>query len=223
MKKIILGILVILIAAYLIFDKIKDDGLSKEFIQKQDSLTHAVDSMELTLAIDNIKIDSLNQVNIILVDKIARIKSKIVKVIDTVEVEKIKITNFKDSELVCYFNNRYPKDTTTNKLPLAQPVLLATANDLAELDGANQIITIKDSIIVLTESRVAGKDSVIAFYIKKEDTYKNIITNQETQIKDWKFQYNALQLQNRKLKIKAKIGKIGTGLVITGLVFLLVK
>jgi hypothetical protein len=223
MKKIILGILVILIAAYLIFDKIKDDGLSKEFIQKQDSLTHAVDSMELTLAIDNIKIDSLNQVNIILVDKIARIKSKIVKVIDTVEVEKIKITNFKDSELVCYFNNRYPKDTTTNKLPLAQPVLLATAKDLAELDGANQIITIKDSIIVLTESRVAGKDSVIAFYIKKEDTYKNIITNQETQIKDWKFQYNALQLQNRKLKIKAKIGKIGTGLVITGLVFLLVK
>ena len=49
------------------------------------------------------------------------------------------------------------------------------------------------------------------------------MTNQETQIEDWKFQYNALQLQNRKLKIKAKIGKIGTGLIITGLTFLLVK
>ena len=56
-------------------------------------------------------------------------------------------------------------------------------------DGEHSyIITIKDSVIALTEARVNGKDSVIAVYIKKEGTYKNIMTNQETQIKDWKNQ-----------------------------------
>ena len=223
MKKIILGILVILIAAYLIFDKIKDDGLSKEFIQKQDSLIHAVNSMKLTLAINDIKIDSLNQVDENLRNKLANVKDKVKIITKFVDSSKAAIDTYNEHQLITYFNNRYPKDTITNKLPLAQPVLINTAKDLAELDGAKQIITIKDSIIALTESRVAGKDSVIAVYIKKENTYKNVMTNQETQIEDWKFQYNQLYLQNHKLKIKAKIGKIGTGLIITGLTLLLVK
>jgi hypothetical protein len=45
--------------------------------------------------------------------------------------------------------------------------------------------------------------------------------NQDTQIKDWKFQYNALQLQNAKLKAKNKFTKIGAGLVAGGLVYLM--
>jgi len=99
--------------------------------------------------------------------------------------------------------------------------LVAAAKDLVELDGAKQIITIKDSVIALTEARVTGKDSVISVYVKKEGTYKNIMFNQDTQIKDWKFQYNALQLQNTKLKAKNKLTKIGAGLVAGGLVYLM--
>ena len=45
--------------------------------------------------------------------------------------------------------------------------------------------------------------------------------NQETQIKDWKFQYNALQVQNAKLKAKNKFTKIGAGLIAGGLVYLM--
>jgi hypothetical protein len=222
MKKIVLGILAILIIAYIIFDKVGDAGLSKEFLAKQDSLVHAVDSMKLTLAVDSAKIDSLNQVDVALVDKIAHTKAKVVTVTKVIEVEKNKISSFKDHELISYFNTRYPKDTITNKLPIAQPVLLASAKDLAELDGAKQIITIKDSVIAVTEARVSGKDSVIAVYIKKEGTYKNIMTNQDTQIKDWKNQYQQLYLQNQKLKFKNKITKIGAGLVAGGLVYLMI-
>ena len=47
------------------------------------------------------------------------------------------------------------------------------------------------------------------------------IPNQETQIKDWKFQYNTLQLENQKLKIKSKFVKIGAGLVIGGLTYMM--
>jgi hypothetical protein len=45
--------------------------------------------------------------------------------------------------------------------------------------------------------------------------------NQETQIKDWKFQYNMLQLENTKLKAKNKFTKIGAGLIAGGLVYLM--
>ena len=222
MKKTVLGILAVIVAAYIIFDKIGDAGLSKEFLAKQDSLVAAVDSMKLTLAIDSVKIDSLNQVDEQLQDKLARTKAKVITVTKFVDSSKAAVDTYSEKELITFFNNRYPKDITTNKLPLAQPVLVSTAKDLAELDGAKQIITIKDSVIAVTESRVSGKDSVIAVYIKKEGTYKNIMTNQDTQIKDWKNQYQQLYLQNQKLKFKNKITKIGAGIVVGGLVYLMV-
>ena len=47
------------------------------------------------------------------------------------------------------------------------------------------------------------------------------MNNQDTQIKDWKFQYNTLQLENAKLKTKNKFTKIGAGLIAGGLVYLM--
>jgi len=222
MKKIVLGILIVLVAAYIIFDKIGDIGLTKEFTQKQDSLVHAVDSMKLTLAVDSAKIDSLNLVDNMLTFKVAYMRDHVKTVTKFVDSSKSSIDNYTEHQLVTSFNTRYPKDTVTNPLPIAQPVLVAAAKDLVELDGAKQIITIKDSVIALTEARVTGKDSVISVYVKKEGTYKNIMFNQDTQIKDWKFQYNALQLQNAKLKAKNKFTKIGAGLVVGGLVYLMI-
>ena len=221
MKKIVLGVLVFLVAAYIIFDKVKDAGLSKEFTQKQDSLVHAVDSMKLTLAVDSAKIDSLVYVDNVLTENVTYMKNHVKTVTKFVDSSKTAIDSYTEHQLVTSFNTRYPKDTVTNPLPVAQPVLVAAAKDLVELDGAKQIITIKDSVIALTEARVTGKDSVIAVFVKKEGTYKNIMFNQDTQIKDWKFQYNALQLQNAKLKAKNKFTKIGAGLVAGGLVYLM--
>ena len=222
MKKAVLLILAVIVGAYIIFDKVSDAGLSKEFLQKQDSLVHAVDSMKLDLVQDSIKIDSLVLVDVQLQDKLAYAKSHVKTVTKFVDSSKAAIDTYNEKEIITFFNNRYPTDTVTNPLPLAQPVLVSTAKDLAELDGAKQIITIKDSVIALTESRVSGKDSVISVYIKKEGTYKNIMFNQDVQIKDWKNQYQTLYLQNQKLKFKNKITKIGAGIVVGGLVYLMV-
>jgi len=222
MKKAVLLILAVIVGAYIIFDKVSDAGLSKEFLQKQDSLVQAVDSMKLDLVQDSIKIDSLILVDVQLQDKLAYAKSHVKTVTKFVDSSKAAIDTYNEKEIITFFNNRYPTDTVTNPLPLAQPVLVSTAKDLAELDGAKQIITIKDSVIALTESRVSGKDSVISVYIKKEGTYRNIMTNQDLQIKDWKNQYQTLYLQNQKLKFKNKITKIGAGIVVGGLVYLMV-
>jgi hypothetical protein len=222
MKKIVLGVLVVLVLAYIIFDKIGDVGLTKEFKAKQDSLVAAVDSMRLDIEKDNAVIDSLNYVDAVLTVKLDIAKHNVKIVTKFVDSSKTAIDNFTEHQLVTSFNTRYPKDTVTNPLPVAQPVLVAAAKDLVELDGAKQIITIKDSVIALTEARVTGKDSVISVYIKKEGTYKNIMFNQDTQIKDWKYQFNTLQLQNAKLKAKNKFTKIGAGLVVGGLVYLMI-
>ena len=48
------------------------------------------------------------------------------------------------------------------------------------------------------------------------------MTNQDTQIKDWKNQYQQLYLANQKLKFKNKITKIGAGIVVGGLIYLMV-
>jgi hypothetical protein len=222
MKKIVLGVLVVLVLAYIIFDKISDVGLTKEFKTKQDSLVAAVDSMRLDIEKDNAVIDSLNYVDAVLTVKLDIAKKNVKVITKFVDSSKSAIDNYTEHQLVTSFNTRYPADTVTNPLPIAQPVLVAAAKDLVELDGAKQIIIVKDSVIALTESRVNGKDSVIAVFVKKESTYKNIMFNQDTQIKDWKYQFNALQLQNTKLKAKNKFTKIGAGLVVGGLVYLMI-
>lgn len=222
MKKAILLIVAVLVAGYIIFDKIGDIGLTKEFTQKQDSLVAAVDSMKLDIVKDNAIIDSLEYIDQALTVKLDIAKHNVKIVTKFIDSSKLAVDNYTEHQLITLFNTRYPKDTVTNPLPLAQPVLIAAAKDLVELDGAKQIITIKDSVIALTESRVSGKDSVIAVFVKKENTYRNMLSNQDTQIKDWKYQFNALQLQNAKLKAKNKFTKIGAGLVVGGLVYLMV-
>ena len=222
MKKTILLIVAVLAIGYIIFDKIGDIGLTKEFTQKQDSLVATVDSMRLDIEKDNAVIDSLNYLDAVLTVKLDIAKKNVKIITKYVDSSKSAIDNYNEQELISSLNTRYPTDTVTNPLPVAQPVLVAAAKDLVELDGAKQIITIKDSVIALTEARVTGKDSVISVYVKKEGTYKNIMFNQDTQIKDWKFQFNALQLQNTKLKAKNKFTKIGAGLVVGGLVYLMI-
>jgi peptidoglycan hydrolase CwlO-like protein len=221
MKKYILPILILLLLCWIVFDKVKDFGLSTEFTAKQDSLVHAVDSLKLEIAKDDAEIDSLDVVAVELQYKIDHQKAKVKTIVEYIEVEKNNIDGFSNPELVSSFNNRYPADTITNPLLVAQPVLVSAAKDLVELDGAKQIIVLKDSSIATLESQVAVKDTIISKYVSKENNYKNIMNNQQTQIKDWKFQYSALQLENTKLKAKNKFTKIGAGLITGGLIYLM--
>jgi peptidoglycan hydrolase CwlO-like protein len=221
MKKYILPIILILLLLWLVFDKVSNIGLTSEFKSKQDSLVHAVDSMQLVIAKEDAEIDSLDVVAIELQYKIDHQKAKVKTIVEYIEVEKNNIDGFSNPELVSSFNKRYPVDTITTPLLVAQPVLVSAAKDLVELDGAKQIIVLKDSSINTLEEKLTIKDSVITKYVSKENTYKNMVANQQTQIKDWKFQYNTLQLENAKLKTKNKFTKIGAGLIAGGLVYLM--
>jgi hypothetical protein len=213
MKKIIAIIVIVLAVLYIAFDKYSDFSTDKAHLAKQDSLVHAVDSMHVELAKDSAIIASMEAEDLILWDKIEYARKNVKKIIQYVDSSKAAIDTYTEHELITSFNNKYPKDTITNPLPLAQPVLVAVAKDLVELDGAKQQLIAKDTIINLAEMRIIVKDSIIGKYVSKENTYKGIVKNQEIQINDWKNQYDKLVIDNKKLKIKGKIGAIKSVIV----------
>jgi len=213
MKKTVAIIVIVLAVLYIAFDKYTGFVEDKAHLAKQDSLVHAIDSLKVEIVKDDAVIDSLNKVDAILTDKLAHQKTKIVKIKEIIEIEKNNIDSYSEQELISSLNKRYPKDTVTNPLPVAQPVLVSVAKDLVELDGAKQQLIVKDTIINLAELKIVTKDNIINKYISKENTYKGIVKNQEIQINDWKNQYDKLIIDNKKLKVKGKIGAIKSVIV----------
>jgi hypothetical protein len=224
MKKVLpivlFAVITVLIGSVL-FEKCNNNVEHKAFLSQVDSLHKVNDSLQAEIAKDDAAIDSLNYVSEVLTDKLAHQKTKVIKIVETIEVEKNNIDNLQEHQLVSFYNTRYPADTVTNPLPLAQPVLVSAAKDLVELDGAKQIIVLKDSSITTLEAKVTVKDSVIGKYANKELNYKNIILNKDKEITGWEGQYQKLELQYNKLKVKSKFQRIGSYVVIGGLAYLM--
>jgi hypothetical protein len=198
-------------------------SLTEEFVAKQDSLVQVVDSLQEDIHQKDTEIYVLQELDRDLELQLEEAESKVKVITKWVDSSKKKVDTWNEQELVSSFNKRYPTDTVTNPLPLAQPVLVSAAKDLIELDGTKEEIVVKNDIIALNEQRIVGKDSIISLYVQKELNYKNIVNNQQIQIGDWKKEYNTIKIQNTKLKVQAQIGRIGAGLAIAGLTFLLIK
>jgi hypothetical protein len=220
LPKIIVVVAVIAIFSVL-FEKCSSNVEHKAFLAQVDSLHKVNDSLFVEIKKDDAAIDSLNYVSETLTDKLAHQKTKVIKIVETIEVEKNNIDNLQEHQLVSFYNTRYPNDTITNPLPVAQPVLVSAAKDLVELDGAKQIIVLKDSSIATLETKVTVKDSVISKYISKEDKFRLILTNKDKEIAGWEGQYQKLELQYNKLKVKSKFQRIGSYVVIGGLAYLM--
>ena len=217
---VIFAVVTVLVGGVL-FEKCSSNVEHKAFLAQVDSLHKVNDSLQVEIAKDDAAIDSLNYVSEVLTDKLAHQKTRVIKIVETIEVEKNNIDNLQEYQLVSFYNTRYPADTVTNPLPLAQPVLVSAAKDLVELDGAKQIIVLKDSSIATLETKVAVKDSVITKYISKEDKFRLILTNKDKEIAGWEGQYQKLELQYNKLKVKSKFQRIGSYIIIGGLGYLM--
>ena len=211
---------VIILVCYALFT-LGDMKGTASFKGKLDSLNRVNDSLVAENEEDSYKIAVLQVQDSILTYNINHQKTKVIKVKEIVEVEKNKIDNFTEQEIVSYLNQRYPKDTTTNPLPVAQPVLTFAAKDLAAYDGAKQEIVIKDSVIAMQESRITLKDSTITLFVNKEGRYRAIIGNKDQAISEWSKQYDLLNLNYKKMQIRNKFQKIGTYIIIGGLTYTL--
>ena len=194
---------------------------SSDFKGKLDSLTEVNDYLLIQNQIADSQIEAIERQDSIYIHDLENRKAKVIKIKEYVQVEVNKIDNFTEQELVSYLNNRYPKDTITNPLPVAQPVLASASRDLAAYDGAKHEIVIKDSVIAIQESRITLKDSTITLFVNKEGRYKSIIGNKDQAISEWSKQYDNLNLNYKKLQVKNKFQKIGSYIIIGGLAYTL--
>jgi hypothetical protein len=218
MKKLVL-VVALAFVGYLLFT-LGDIKASSNFKAKLDSLDNVNDSLLAVNEEDSYEIAKLQVQDSILTYNAQHQKTKVIKIREVVEVEINKIDNFNEQELISYLNKRYPKDTATNPLPVAQPVLASASKDLAAYDGAKQELIVKDSVITLQDKRLILKDNTIGLYIDKEGRYKSIIGNQDLKINEWSKQYKNLYLENNKLKLNSKLTKIGAGVIIGGLIYM---
>jgi len=194
---------------------------SSDFKGKLDSLTEVNDYLLIQNQIADGQIEAIERQDSIYIHDLENRKAKVIKIKEYVQVEINKIDNFTEQEIVSYLNQRYPKDTITNPLPVAQPVLTFVARDLAAYDGAKHEIIIKDSVIAIQESRITLKDSTITLFVNKEGRYKSIIGNKDQAISEWSKQYDNLNLNYKKLQVKNKFQKIRSYIIIGGLAYTL--
>jgi hypothetical protein len=218
MKKVLLVVALAFIG-YILFD-LGSMRASSNFQAKLDSLDKQNDSLYVENAKDDSTIVKLTALDQELEYKLDHQKAKVIRIKEIVEVERNKIDYLNESELVSYLNKRYPKDTVTSPLPVAQPVLVEASKDLVAYDGAKQELVVKDSVIAIQDSRILLKDSTINLYVTKEGRFKSIITNQDLKITEWSKQYNNLYLEHNKLKLKNKFTRIGAGVIIGGLIYM---
>jgi hypothetical protein len=218
MKRIIL-VLALALIGYGLFTLGSIRGTAN-FQAKLDSLNKVNDSLYAENKQDDITIKQLLVLDSSLTYKVEHQKTKIVKVKEYVKDLQDNVDNFSYTETVDFFYKRYPKDTTSEPTVVAHPVLKSAAKDLVELDGARQILPLKDSIIATQESRITLKDSTIGLYVNKEGRYKSIISNKDQAIAEWTSQYNQLQIQNKKLQLKSKFQRIGFYVIVGGLTYM---
>ena len=219
MKKIVLVIALALVG-YSLFTLggIKVDS---SFKAKLDSLTEVNDYLLIQNQIADSEIAAIQKQDSIYIHDLENQKAKVIRVKEYVQVEVNRIDNLTEQEIVTHLNQRYPKDTVTNLLPVAQPVLVSASKDLAAYDGAKQEIIVKDSVISLQESRITLKDSTITLFKNKEGRYQSIIGNKDQAISEWTKQYDVLNLNYKKLQVKSKFQRIASYVIIGGLTYTL--
>lgn len=219
LKKILL-IVVLALVGYTLFSL---GGLTTQanFKTKLDSLDKVNDSLVIENQKDDEAIAELSMQDSILKYKMSHQKARVITIDHWIDSSKGKIDTYTEHELITSFNSRYPQDTVTNPLPLAQPVLVSAAKDLVELEGAKEKLIVKDSVITLQESRLTLKDSTINLFINKEGRYRAIIGNKDQAIAEWSKQYNLVSLENKKLKVRSKFQRITTYIIVGGLTYTL--
>jgi prefoldin subunit 5 len=216
----VIAIIVLIGIGYVLFER--SGYTDSNFKAKLASLQRATDSLKQNIAMKDQQLVTLQAVDSELSNALANQKIQV-----NVEREKTdelvkEVTQMTNSQLVSTLNKRYPSDTLSNPLPVSEPVLINTAQDLIRYDGVKKEIVLKDSSIVTLEGRVQVKDKMIDVYKAKEDDYKQIVSNQDQQIETWQKEYEELKKQNKKLALKYKFHKAANVILLGGSAALLI-
>ena len=221
-KVIIIAVAIIVVVGvmYTLFERNGYDD--SKFKSRLDSLKLAAEQLQQSILKKDSTIAVMNAVDMELSERYSQQQTKVIIEREKTEDAVEEVQKLNNSALVSNLNKRYPGDTISNLLPIAEPVILNTAVDLVRYDGAKKEIVLKDSTILILEGRVQVKDKMIDVYKEKETDYKNLVTNKDTQIDGWEKEYEKLKSENKKLFLKNKLHKMANYVLLGGTAVLLI-
>jgi hypothetical protein len=221
--KVIVIAVAIIVAVGIMYTLFERNGYDdSKFKSRLDSLKIAAEQLQQSIQKKDSTIAVMNAVDMQLLDRYSNQQTQIIAERTKTEAAVEEVEKLNNSALVSNLNKRYPNDTTSNLLPVAEPVILNTAVDLVRYDGAKKEIVLKDSTILTLEGRVKIKDQMIDVYKEKETDYKNLVSNKDTQIEGWEKEYEKLKSENKKLFLKNKLNKIANYILLGGSAVLLI-
>jgi hypothetical protein len=221
--KFIIIAVAIIVAVGILYTLFERNGYDdSKFKTRLDSLKLAAEQLQQSILKKDSTIAVMNAVDMQLLDRYSNQQTKIIVEREKTEAAVEEVQQLNNSALVSNLNKRYPGDTVSNLLPIAEPVILNTAVDLVRYDGAKKEIVLKDSTILILEGRVQVKDKMIDVYKEKETDYKKLVTNKDTQIDGWEKEYEKLKSENKKLFLKNKLHKMANYVLLGGAAVLLI-
>lgn len=225
MKKtisIIVICLVAIVAVWYVFIYSPAKFDTKPYDVKIDSLQHSIDS----LSVENIHLESaietLEDDNSYLVDKVVNLNNKVVNLKGDLKDAKAAL-KYTPTQVDSFFVAKYPNEYVlpsidTTQLPLE--VSKAVVVDLKEGEANESLVVAQDSIIVTLDKSIKNREEVISQLRNKEANYLLIDKDKSSQIDNYKMQVSGLKDGIKKTERRLKFNrfqKLALGAAIIGL------
>jgi hypothetical protein len=220
--KILKQVAIIVVSVLLLYFTVDLNGCNPTDLKEEITVLHSHnDSLEHVINVQDQNIIELNAKDYELTEQLQEAKEN-VKVVKVEVEKKVEVVKKYDSlEIAKFYLQRYPNEFNSldTLIPLNKLVLVSVASDLVQYDGAKEIIKLQDSSISIQDSKIKIKDSIITVMNGKEENYKGIITNKNTEIVVLNQVNKNLEKDNKKLKNKVKVVKVVGTIVLGGLIY----
>ena len=114
-------------------------------------------------------------------------------------------------------------DTKDSTVVIPSKVARLIIKDLISYDVTKLELKVTQEILLNTESKVSNQSLIIKQYEIKDNQYKQIITNYDSQILAYKNMTNDLQNDLRKSKVKGFYNKFGLTLGLATMTYLYIS
>jgi hypothetical protein len=114
-------------------------------------------------------------------------------------------------------------DTKDSTVVIPSKVARLIIKDLISYDATKLELKVTQEILLNTESKVSNQSLIIKQYEIKDNQYKQIITNYDSQILAYKNMTNDLQNDLRKSKVKGFYNKFGLTLGLATMTYLYIS
>jgi len=182
---------------------------TKPYEHKIDSLENRIDSIKQENDSLEVGIQTLQETNTLLTDRVDGLKEKIYDLKDDLKDAEQALV-YTPTQVDSFFMVQYPvqfaslsEDTTHLPLEVSKQIVV----DVKQLGITKEVIKFQDSTILGLDTLVKNKDQIIVDLRKKESNYIAIDKDRVEQAKNYQIQIDGLKKEVSKKNWKLKIGK----------------